>query len=102
MVHTEWGMWILSIIVLVYVASGGPRAVAYVDTLQCIMLAVGIVIVGLIAYDIAGGRDSLNAGLSKKADPPDGKGCTTKGYVRRHRAEVVHGGKKWGSARYVG
>ena len=49
MVHEEFGMWLLSIVVLVYVASGGLRAVAYVDTVQCIPLAVGIVITGVIA-----------------------------------------------------
>ena len=37
------GMWILSIVVFIYVASGGLRAVAYVDTLQCILLAMGII-----------------------------------------------------------
>ena len=42
MIQTEWGMWILSLVVLVYVASGGLRAVAYVDTVQCILLALGI------------------------------------------------------------
>ena len=33
------GMWLLSAVVLIYVASGGLRAVAYVDTVQCILLA---------------------------------------------------------------
>ena len=31
------GMWLLSAVVLIYVASGGLRAVAYVDTLQCML-----------------------------------------------------------------
>jgi Na+/proline symporter len=46
----EVGMWLLSAVVAFYVASGGLRAVAYVDTVQCIMLAGGIIIIGIIAY----------------------------------------------------
>jgi len=61
------GTWILSAVVLVYVASGGLRAVAYVDTLQCILLAFGIVAVGFIAYDLVGGWTALNQGLAKVA-----------------------------------
>jgi len=45
----EVGMWLLSAVVAFYVASGGLRAVAYVDTVQCIMLAGGITIIGIIA-----------------------------------------------------
>jgi len=44
------GMWLLSMVVLIYVASGGLRAVAYVDTMQCILLAGGIVVIGIITY----------------------------------------------------
>lgn len=44
------GMWMLSAVVLIYVASGGLRAVAYVDTMQCVLLAGGIIVVGIIAY----------------------------------------------------
>ena len=47
----EVGMWVLSAVVFIYVASGGLRAVAYVDTLQCILLAAGIVIIGVIAVN---------------------------------------------------
>ena len=45
----EVGMWLLSAVVAIYVASGGLRAVAYVDTLQAILLAFGIIVIGLIA-----------------------------------------------------
>ena len=43
------GMWLLSAIVFIYVASGGLRAVAYVDTVQCVLLAGGIIAIGIIA-----------------------------------------------------
>lgn len=50
MLDVEVGMWLLSAVVAIYVASGGLRAVAYVDTMQCILLAAGIAVIGIIAY----------------------------------------------------
>ncbi len=73
------GMWLLSIVVLIYVASGGLRAVAYVDTLQCILLALGIIITGLIALDLAGGWTALNEAFGKLAASGVGKWGVTKG-----------------------
>ncbi len=58
------GMWVLSAVVFIYVASGGLRAVAYVDTLQCILLAAGIVIIGVIALNGVGGWASLNQDIA--------------------------------------
>jgi Na+/proline symporter len=63
--------------VFVYVASGGLRAVAYVDTMQCILLAGGIVIIGVIAMNAVGGWGPLqdNIAALTQADPkltPDG------------------------------
>ena len=74
----DWGMWILSAVVFIYVASGGLRAVAYVDTLQCILLALGIIVTGIIALNLIGGWDALNAGLAKVAASDIGKWGTTK------------------------
>ena len=74
------GMWILSIVVFIYVASGGLRAVAYVDTLQCILLALGIIIYGSIALNAVGGWDAMQEGLAKLAASDVGKWGTTKGY----------------------
>ncbi len=73
----EAGMWLLSAVVFIYVASGGLRAVAYVDTVQCVLLAGGIVAIGLIAISYVGGWSELNAGIATLAafDPkltPDG------------------------------
>jgi SSS family solute:Na+ symporter len=81
LIHEQWGMWILSLVVLIYVASGGLRAVAYVDTLQCILLALGIVITGLIALNLAGGWDALNAGFARLGASDVAKwGMTPDGY----------------------
>ncbi|MCG6872517.1 MAG: sodium:solute symporter family protein [Gammaproteobacteria bacterium] len=61
------GMWLLSAIVFIYVASGGLRAVAYVDTVQCVLLAFGIVAIGIIALNAVGGWDRLNEGIAALA-----------------------------------
>jgi len=81
LISVNLGMWVLSAVVLIYVASGGLRAVAYVDTVQCILLAAGIIIVGFIALDLAGGWASLNQGFAQLAASDVGKwGVTPDGY----------------------
>ncbi len=57
------GMILLSLVVLVYVASGGLRAVAYVDTMQCLLLAGGIIVLGVIALFYIGGLGNLIEGI---------------------------------------
>jgi len=71
LVSVNFGMWVLSAVVFIYVASGGLRAVAYVDTLQCILLAFGIVVTGIIALQLAGGWGALNEGFAKIAAQPE-------------------------------
>lgn len=81
LVSINLGMWVLSVVVLIYVASGGLRAVAYVDTVQCILLGLGIIIIGLIALDLAGGWTALNEGFGRLAASDVGKwGVTPNGY----------------------
>ncbi len=80
LIPVTWGMWVLSAVVFIYVASGGLRAVAYVDTLQCILLALGIVIIGIIALNEAGGWDSLQQGFAALGKTDIGKWGSTKGY----------------------
>ena len=77
LVSVEVGMWLLSLVVFIYVASGGLRAVAYVDTVQCILLALGITAIGLITLHYVGGWSSLNQGIAALAQidtnrTPDG------------------------------
>ena len=64
MLGVEVGMWLLSAVVFIYVASGGLRAVAYVDTVQAILLAAGIVALGLIALYYVDGFGNLNKGVA--------------------------------------
>ncbi|HYZ27231.1 MAG TPA: hypothetical protein VE597_10015 [Geminicoccaceae bacterium] len=82
------GMWVLSAVVFIYVASGGLRAVAYVDTLQCILLAMGIVIIGIIAMNAVGGWDALNQNI----------GLLAADDTKRVPADVAFGG---GASHYV-
>ncbi len=74
MLGVEVGMWLLSIVVIIYVASGGLRAVAYVDSAQAILLAAGIVVIGVIAMNEVGGFGALNERIAALAEiGPDGK-----------------------------
>ena len=61
------GTWVLALIVALYVGLGGLKSVAYVDTLQAVLLWFGILAIGFIAYDLVGGWDALNEGLAKVA-----------------------------------
>ncbi len=74
------GTWGLSLVVLIYVASGGLKAVAYVDTMQCILLALGIVITGWIALDLLGGWAAFTDGMARLAASDVGKWGTTQGH----------------------
>ncbi|GIR09490.1 MAG: hypothetical protein CM15mP20_0610 [Alphaproteobacteria bacterium] len=58
------GMILLSLVVILYVASGGLRAVAYVDTMQCILLAGGIIVLGIITLSYLGGFNNLIEGIA--------------------------------------
>jgi Na+/proline symporter len=64
----DFGMWLLSAIVFIYVASGGLRAVAYVDTVQCVLLAAGITMIGILALTFVGGFEKLNLGIAALAE----------------------------------
>ena len=67
MLAVNTGMWMLSAVVVIYVASGGLRSVAYVDTLQAVLLAFGIVAIGIITLNYAGGFSALNDGIANLA-----------------------------------
>jgi Na+/proline symporter len=79
LVPKTFGMWVLSLVVLIYVASGGLRAVAYVDTLQCVLLMMGIVAIGFIAYSHMGGWEAFNQAMAKLGATDIGKWGSTKG-----------------------
>ena len=84
LVSLEFGMWALSTVVIVYVAAGGLRSVAYVDCVQCILLALGIVILGCIAISFAGGWSGFTEGIATlvSKDIAAGNNLTPAGYSR--------------------
>ena len=78
MISKDMGMWVLSAVVLIYVATGGLRAV---DTLQCILLAFGIVSIGFIAYSFLGGFGAFNEAMGALGKTDIGKwGATPDGH----------------------
>lgn len=60
----EGGAILLSVVVFLYVASGGLRSVAYVDCAQCVLLALGIIVLGFVALDLVGGWTAFKEGLA--------------------------------------
>ncbi len=77
LVPLEWGMWILAAVMFIYVAAGGLRAVAYAATLQCLLLVIGIVAIGLIALHAIGGFETFSDNIAVLAETdtkltPDG------------------------------
>ncbi len=67
LLSVEVGMFALSAVVMIYVAAGGLRSVAYVDCAQCILLALGIVVLGFIVIDFAGGWSAFTRGVADLA-----------------------------------
>lgn len=78
-ISRDVAMWGLAFLLLIYVTSGGLPAVAYAAGLQCLLLAAGMIIVGLVALDLAGGFGALNAGLARLAGAGIGGWGTTRG-----------------------
>ena len=82
LISVNFGMFALTAVVVIYVASGGLRSVAYVDCAQAILLAIGIVILGWVALHYSGGWTGFTTGLAKiiNADISSGKNLTADGY----------------------
>lgn len=80
-VHWSVAMWVLTAVVFLYVCIGGLRAAAYVGTLQCLLLAAGMVAVGLVAYAKLGGFGAFIEALAKLGATGIGPwGSTAQGY----------------------
>ncbi|MBK5944212.1 sodium:solute symporter family protein [Halorhodospira sp. 9621] len=80
----EIGMWLLSAVVLFYVASGGLRAVAYVDAAQAVLLMAGIFVIGIVALYYIGGWNNFThviAGLVEWETATGGAGEISPGMV---------------------
>lgn len=68
----EAGMWLLSIVFLIYIVSGGLRAVAHAGALQGILLMAGITVLGVVALYYAPDITTGIAALSH-VDPATGE-----------------------------
>ena len=103
LVSVNFGMFALSAVVVIYVASGGLRSVAYVDCVQCILLALGISVLGVVTIHFAGGWSGFVEGLANyvREDVATGGGLTPTGHSP---AVAVPGSIQWVSsgARAVG
>lgn len=64
LIGVEFGMWVLSVMVVSYVASGGLRTAAYAGALQAILLAAGIIVIGIITLYFVGGWSRLLDGIA--------------------------------------
>lgn len=60
----EFGMWVLSMVMLSYVASGGLRTVAHVGMLQALMIATGIAVLGITTVVSLGGWEDFSQALA--------------------------------------
>ena len=73
-------MWALSAFVLLYAVTGGMQAVAKIAVVQCVLFALGAVVLGFFALETVGGFDALNSGLANIAQNLSGLWGTTKGF----------------------
>lgn len=76
------GMIALSTVVMIYVASGGLKSVAFVDCAQAILLALGITVLGGVVLYYLGGWSGFTSGLAElvRLDVESGKNLTLDGY----------------------
>jgi len=58
------GILLLSLVLWIYVIMGGLRAVAWMDTVQAVLLAVGIIFMGWLVLDYVGGCEKLLNGIN--------------------------------------
>lgn len=63
-IGVEFGTWVLAIVVVSYVATGGLKTAAYVDMLQVFLLAAGIVVIGVITLTYVGDFDRFTDGIA--------------------------------------
>ncbi len=102
-VGVTFGMWALSVVVFLYVMLGGLRSVAYVDTAQCIMLMLGIVLIGIIAIIKVGGwgeftqifADMIREDMARNANVYGQPVLTPDGY---HKLVAIPGPIQWVSS----
>ncbi len=60
----NWALIVMGVIAVVYTSIGGLKAVIYTDTIQWIILLVGLIFIGIpIAYNAVGGYNAIKESL---------------------------------------
>ncbi len=72
-------MWGLAVVLVIYVTAGGIAGIANVAVPQGILMAMGMILLGLVALDHVGGFETLNRRLADLAATPIGGWGTTRG-----------------------
>ena len=85
LINPNAGMIALSTVVMIYVASGGLRSVAFVDCAQAILLALGIMILGGVVIYYAGGWSGFTASFAEivRDDISSGENLTADGFSKK-------------------
>ena len=85
LINPNTGMIALSTVVMIYVASGGLRSVAFVDCAQAVLLALGIVILGGVVIYYAGGWSGFIASFAEiiRNDVTSGENLTVDGFSKK-------------------
>ena len=85
LINPNTGMIALSTVVMIYVASGGLRSVAFVDCAQAVLLALGIVILGGVVIYYAGGWSGFIASFAEiiRNDIALGENLTADGFSKK-------------------
>ena len=85
LINPNAGMIALSTVVMIYVASGGLRSVAFVDCAQAILLALGIMILGGVVIYYSGGRSGFTASFAEivRNDISSGENLTADGFSKK-------------------
>ncbi|MYF07703.1 MAG: hypothetical protein F4233_07430 [Rhodospirillaceae bacterium] len=78
-VSRDMAMWGLTLVLVIYVTAGGIVGIANVAVLQGILMAMGMIVLGLIALDHVGGFEVLNRKLADLAATRIGDWGTTRG-----------------------
>lgn len=85
LINPNAGMIALSTVVMIYVASGGLRSVAFVDCAQAILLALGIMILGGVVIYYAGGWSGFTSSFAEiiRNDIASGENLTNDGFSKK-------------------
>ncbi len=71
LVSVEFGMWVLSIVVMAYAASGGLWTISRVNGVQLILMVIGLLLVTWLMSNNTGGWKKLFYGIAAVSSTPN-------------------------------